>query len=65
MISKELELWIPELKKVDEKSRQAIDAVASFEYFNRLRVSQGLSRSVCVEITAKLILNLLKMRDGM
>ena len=40
MISKELELWIPEIKKIDEKSRQAIDAVASFEYFNRLRVTQ-------------------------
>lgn len=64
MISKELELWIPELKNIDKKSRQAIDAVASFEYFNRLRVSQGLSRSDCVDITCKLILSILKMRDG-
>jgi AcrR family transcriptional regulator len=64
MISKELELWIPEIKKIDEKSRQAIDAVASFEYFNRLRVTQGLSKSACIDITSKLILSVLKMRKG-
>ena len=41
-LRKDLDDWLPELKKLSKRRREAVDAVASFEMWHRLREHQGL-----------------------
>ena len=55
----DLDNWLPELKEVSAATREAIDAIASFDFWHRLHVSQAMSKSASVEIITDLIKNLL------
>lgn len=54
-LRKDLEDWLPELKKLDRNKREAVDAIASFEMWHRLRVHQGLSKTASIECLVQLL----------
>jgi AcrR family transcriptional regulator len=54
-LRKDLDDWLPELKKLPGSRREAVDAVASFEMWNRLREHQGLSKKASIEIVSNLL----------
>ncbi|MGJ8687250.1 MAG: TetR/AcrR family transcriptional regulator, partial [Spongiibacteraceae bacterium] len=49
-LRKDLDDWLPELRELDKGRREAIDAVASFETWHRLRETQGLSKKVSIAV---------------
>jgi len=49
-LRKGLEVWLPELKSMAKSRREAVDAVASFEMWHRLREHQQLSKEEAIEI---------------
>ena len=51
--------WLPELKGAPADVLEACDALASFEAWNRLRLTQDLSRSRATQVTQKALLKLL------
>jgi len=57
-LRKDLEDWLPELKKLPRTRREAVDAVASFEMWHRLREQQGLSKKASMEIITDLLKSL-------
>ena len=59
-IRKDLDDWLPELKKVSAESREAIDAITSFEFWDRLQTHQGLGKKASISLIAKLVLELLQ-----
>jgi len=54
-LRKDLDDWLPELKSLPRGEREAVDAIASFETWNRLRETQGLSKKASVEIVVNLL----------
>jgi AcrR family transcriptional regulator len=58
-LRKDLDDWLPELKSFAPARREAVDALASFEMWHRLRVHQGLSRKASIEIVADLLKGLI------
>ena len=50
---------LPELKKAKAETRETVDAVTSFEFFERLQMHQGLSEKVCEKLIYNLVLDLL------
>ena len=54
-LRKDLENWLPELKSLSQPRREAVDAVASFEMWRRLRDFQGLSKKLSIEIVTNLL----------
>ncbi|AQA19292.1 hypothetical protein BST95_14605 [Halioglobus japonicus] len=58
-LRKDLDDWIPELKSVPRDTREAVDAIASFEMWHRLRYHQGLSKSSSIAILKGLLKNLI------
>jgi len=54
-LRKDLDDWLPELQKLPADEREMVDAVASFEHWNRLREHQGLSKKSSVRLTADLL----------
>ena len=58
-LRKDLDDWLPELTKIDKKYREAIDAIASFEMWHRLREHQGLSKAASRDIVAVLMKDIL------
>ena len=59
-LRKDLDDWLPELKQLARPDREAVDAIASFEMWHRLREHQGLSRKAATEIVISLIGKLLE-----
>ncbi len=57
-LRKDLENWIPELKDLDRAGREAVDAVASFEMWHRLREYQGLGKKLSIEIVVGMLTRL-------
>jgi AcrR family transcriptional regulator len=57
-LRKDLDDWLPELKKLRRTRREAVDAVASFEMWHRLREQQGLSKKASMEIITDLLKSL-------
>ena len=55
-LRKDLDDWLPELKALKRPAREAVDALASFEMWNRLRDHQGLGRKAAIELVTSLIL---------
>jgi AcrR family transcriptional regulator len=55
----DLDNWLPELALVAADTREAIDAIASFEFWHRLHVSQSISKATSVKIITSLIRDLL------
>ncbi|MFK8019772.1 MAG: TetR/AcrR family transcriptional regulator [Pseudomonadales bacterium] len=58
-LRKDLSDWLPELDDIALESREAIDAIASFEMWYRLREHQGLSKKISIGIISQLIASLL------
>ncbi|GAA4095827.1 TetR/AcrR family transcriptional regulator [Zhongshania borealis] len=58
-LRKDLDIWLPELDLVSPDTREAIDAIASFEFWHRLHVSQSISKDASVKIIISLIKDLL------
>ena len=58
-LRKDLDDWLPELKQLSRPQREAVDALASFEMWHRLREHQGLSKKNAIEIVVSLVSGLL------
>jgi len=58
-LRKDLSDWLPELDDINLESREAVDAIASFEMWYRLREHQGLSKKISIGIISQLIGSLL------
>jgi len=59
-LRKDLDDWLPELKSLPRAEREAVDAIASFETWNRLRETQGLSKKSTIAIVVKLLKSLIR-----
>lgn len=58
-LRKDLENWLPEITHLDTTTREAIDAVASFEFWNRLREDQGLSKNSAINVVVEVLKGLI------
>jgi len=58
-LRKDLDDWLPELTSVPRDTREAIDAIASFEMWHRLRCHQGKSKKVSIRIIKSMLKSLL------
>lgn len=58
-LRKDLDNWLPELLDVSIATREAIDAIASFNFWHRVNVGQAMSKAESVKIITGLIKNLL------
>ena len=54
-LRKDLDEWLPELKNLSETRRQAIDGIASFEMWHRLRVIQSLNKEESISIIVEML----------
>jgi len=54
-LRKDLEDWLPELQALPRNRREAVDAVASFEMWHRLREHQAMGKAATVDIVAALL----------
>ncbi len=54
-----LDDWLPELQALGGDEREMVDAVASFEHWNRLREHQGLNRKTSIRLTTELLRRIL------
>lgn len=54
-LRKDLDDWLPELKEMPRSKREAVDAIASFEMWHRLRYHQGLSKNAAIEVIDELL----------
>jgi ketopantoate reductase len=59
-IRKDLLKVLPELTNRSQESREVVEAVTSFEFFERLHMHQNLSEKAC----KKLIVNLVSEQLG-
>ena len=57
-LRKDLEDWLPELLKLPEQSREAVDAVTSFEMWYRLREHQNMSTKAATALVHALLSSL-------
>ena len=49
-LRKDLSDWLPELEQLTRGQREAVDAIASFEMWHRLRYHQGLDMKAAVGV---------------
>ena len=54
-LRKDLDDWLPELQSLAAEDREMVDAVSSFEHWNRLRQQQGLSKNTSISLTVRLL----------
>ena len=54
-LRKDLDDWLPELKKLPRARRESIDALASFEMWHRLRTHQGLGKRQAIKVVVEMI----------
>ena len=59
-LRKDLEDWLPEVKQLARTRREAVDAIASFEMWHRLRYQQGQSRSAAIDIMVGLLKDMIE-----
>jgi AcrR family transcriptional regulator len=59
-LRKDLDDWLPELKQLSRTQREAVDAVASFETWHRLRYHQGLGKQAATDVIVLLLGSLVK-----
>ena len=55
LLRKDLEVWLPEIRTLSRQDREAVDAVASYEMWERLREIQGCSRKASISIIAGML----------
>jgi AcrR family transcriptional regulator len=54
-LRKDLDDWLPELKQLTRKQREAVDAIASFEMWHRLRYHQKLGKAAAIDIVVSML----------
>jgi AcrR family transcriptional regulator len=54
-LRRDLDEWLPELVSLSENNRQAVDSIASFEMWQRLRNIQGLGKAKSIEIIVEML----------
>jgi AcrR family transcriptional regulator len=54
-LRKDLDDWLPELKQLTRSEREAVDAIASFEMWHRLRYHQGLGKQATIDVLVGLL----------
>ena len=54
-LRKDLDEWLPELESLTESKRQAVDGIASFEMWHRLRNIQSLGKTDSIEIIVEML----------
>jgi AcrR family transcriptional regulator len=54
-LRRDLADWLPEVAELDTVKREAVDAAASFETWNRLRNHQGLSKKVSMDVVYEML----------
>jgi AcrR family transcriptional regulator len=59
-LRKDLDDWLPELKQLTRTQREAVDAIASFEMWHRLRYHQGLGKSAAIDVLVGLLNSLVE-----
>jgi AcrR family transcriptional regulator len=59
-LRKDLEDWLPEGKQLARTRREAVDAIASFEMWHRLRYQQGQSKSAAIDILVGLLKDMIE-----
>ncbi len=59
-LRKDLDDWLPELQSLPRDQREAVDAIASFEMWHRLRYHQGLAKKASAEIITSLLQGLIR-----
>ncbi len=64
LLRKNLMKMLPELKGLKGDAREAVDAVTSFEFFERLQMHQGLSEAACKTLIVGLVTGLLEQSLG-
>ncbi len=59
-IRKDMDVWLPELSRVSSETREAVDAITSFDFWERLTVHQKMSKNASIELIANLVLGQLQ-----
>ena len=59
-LRKDLDNWLPELKQLSRSEREAVDAIASFEMWHRLRYHQGLGKRAAIDVIVGLLNSLVE-----
>ena len=54
-LRKDLDDWLPELKRLTSEEREMVDAIASFEHWNRLREHQKLNKKASTRLVTRLM----------
>jgi AcrR family transcriptional regulator len=54
-LRRDLDEWLPELVSLPENKRQAVDSIASFEMWQRLRNIQGLEKGQSINIIVEML----------
>lgn len=54
-LRKDLAAWLPEIADLTAERREAVDAAASFETWDRLRSQQGLSKKASMEVVHEIL----------
>lgn len=57
-LRRDMEDWLPEIKDLTPVKREAVDAIASFEMWHRLREHQRLSKKAAIEVVVELLTDL-------
>ena len=58
-LMRDLEIWLPEVRRLKKPDREAVHAVASFSMWHRLRAHQGLGQKASMNIVIDLLRRLL------
>ena len=59
MLRKALEIQLPEYAQLQKDDQEAIEAITSFEFFDRLKTHQKLNKTACTQLAIKLVLGIL------
>lgn len=54
-LRKDLDQWLPELTGLSPSKRDAVDAIASWEYWYRLRDIQSLSKQTSIDTIVEML----------
>ena len=63
-LRKDLSDWLPELEQLTRGQREAVDAIASFEMWHRLRYHQGLDRTMAVDVMVDVLHAVIRDKTG-
>lgn len=59
-LRRDLDDWLPELAKVSEETREVIDTITSFEFWDRLQSRPRINKKKSIRLISQLVLDQLK-----